>query len=114
MEVQAVDGVVTQITDVFGDEWGIVDPSVKYNAAENSTYLKWTIDGKFGGTGYRMKSIVKQIQEKIDAAAAISGIQTVSGATRSSRAIINAYSMAAANAAAGIGTTPESAVDGTR
>lgn len=110
VEISALDGKATKINRAFGDTEGIVDPAYVYNAGQNAVYLDWAIDGKFAGTGYRMKSVVKQIQAKIDANAAVSGIQTVSGATRSSNAIIAAYENAVANAAAGLGATPEAAV----
>ena len=89
---------------------GMVDPDIVYVPSQNELYLNWAIDGKFGGTGYRMRSVVAQIQEKIASGAAVEGISTVSGATRSSRAIVEAYGMAAENAAAGVGRTAEEAV----
>lgn len=104
------DGAAPKIVKTYGDTEGLVEKDVKYNAAENALYLNWAIDGKFGGTGYRMKSVVKQIQAKLDAGAAVKGISTVSGATRSSKSILEAYNMAAANAQAEAGTTPEEAV----
>ena len=110
VKVSARDNAVTGIARAYADADGVVDSQVVYSASQNATYLNWAIDGKFGGVGYRMKSVVKQIQEKIDAAQQVGGIQTVSGATRSSRALIEAYEMAAANAAAGVGATPEEAV----
>ena len=88
----------------------MVDPDIVYVPLQNELYLNWAIDGKFGGTGYRMRSVVAQIQEKIASGAAVEGISTVSGATRSSRAIVEAYGMAAENAAAGVGRTAEEAV----
>ena len=110
VEVKAADGAVKTVSKVYGDQDGLVDPSVVYSSSQNATYLSWAIDGKFGGTGYRMKSIVKQIQAKLDAGSAVSGISTVSGATRSSKSILEAYEMAAQNAAANTGATPEDAV----
>lgn len=110
VQVSAADGRVAGVARVYGDADGIVDPSVLYSSSENSLYLNWAIEGKFGGVGYRMKSVVVQIQEKIEAGAEVSGISTVSGATRSSNAIKEAYEMAVANAAAGVGRTPEEAV----
>ena len=61
LQVAAVDGKVVGVTGVFGDADGIVDPDVVYSASENELYFNWAVDGKFGGTGYRMKSVVRQI-----------------------------------------------------
>lgn len=112
VEVKVRDGVVTQVARAYGDAEGIVDAAVLYSASQNKVYLDWAVDGKFGGTGYRMKSVVKQIQAKLDAGADVEGIQTVSGATRSSKSILEAFKMAVDNAAAGIGDTPAHAVAG--
>ena len=109
VKIDVSGGKVVAISDVYADEVGVVDPQCVYSSSQNALYLNWAIDGKYGGIGYRMRSVVKQIQEKIDAGAQVSDIQTVSGATRSSRSIINAYKAALQNAARGVGATPEDA-----
>ncbi len=88
-DIEVVDGRVSSIVKVFGDSEEIISPFYHYNASENGVYLNKAING-----GIVTKGVVLQIQAKLDAGEEVEDIDTISGATCSSKAIINAYTMA--------------------
>ncbi|MGN0038718.1 MAG: FMN-binding protein, partial [Coriobacteriales bacterium] len=85
-------GRVVELGEVFGDAQGLVDPAYKYDAAENLYYLNRAING-YGISGNH-PGVVQQINAKLSAGAAVEGIDTISGATWSSRSIVEAFAAA--------------------
>lgn len=88
-------GEVTAIDDVFGDAAGEVDPRYVYSAKENKAYLDKAVNGKG-----RVKGVKAKIQAKLDAGQPVEGIDAVSGATWSSKSIVEAFEQAVRNAEA--------------
>ena len=86
-------GVVTEVTSIYGDAAGVVDPDCLYDASENGSYLSRASSGTLKKTGVK-----KQIQNLIDAGGAgyvsEDTVDVISNATWSSYAIIHAYEAA--------------------
>ncbi len=89
VDIEVADSRISSITDVFGDSEEIISPLYHYNASENGVYLNKAING-----GIVNKGVRSQIQDKLDAGEEVTGIDTISGATWSSKAIINGYTKA--------------------
>lgn len=108
VEIEASGGRITTIRNVYGDAEGKVDSRYLYDAHENASYLNKAILG----AGLFSKGVKTQIQEKLDAGETVTGIDTISGATWSSRSIFEAYvkAVAAAVEAAQAALNPESPV----
>ena len=83
--VKVEGGVVSEVSSVKGDANGEVDARYTYETY-NATYLNRAING----TAHRA-GIPSQIQAKLDARSEVVGIDTISGATFSSHAIIAAF-----------------------
>lgn len=97
VEITVKDGRVSEISDIYGDASGEIDPAYVYDAAENSLYLDRAIEG----TGGRFsKGALNQIQEFIDSGEATGGVDTVSGSTFSVVSIFQAYNKAVSEAVA--------------
>ena len=94
--IEVENGKVARIADIYADDKGEVDPHYVYDASENSVYLNKAVNDKSS----RTKGMKSKIQAKIDAGADTSDISTVSGATWSSKAILQAYANAVENAKA--------------
>lgn len=86
------DGVVRTIANVHGDTEGKVNPGLVYDIS-NATYLNRAIKGTTRVTG-----VVGQIQARLNEGKPVQEIDVVSGATFSSRAIIDGYNNALAQA----------------
>lgn len=97
VEIIVKDGRIAEISDIYGDEEGAIDPAYRYDAAENSLYLDRAIEG----TGGRFsKGALEQIQSFIESGEATGGVDTVSGSTFSVVSIFQAYNSAVAQAVA--------------
>lgn len=96
--VKTLDGRVDSITSIFGDDQGIVDPAYIYDSAENAYYLERALNG-YGVSG-KHPGVKTQLEALISAGKADGTIDTISGATYSSRSIVEAYRSALALAAA--------------
>ena len=92
VRIRVENGFVTQVVDVQGDQEGVVDPRFLFDIS-NATYLNRAINGTT-----KRKGIVSQINEKLAAGAEVTGIDLVSSATFSSRAILEGYADAVAKA----------------
>ena len=89
VDVEVENGVLTKVTSVRGDEDGEIDPAYVFDGGENASYLNLAIYGT-----PRRKGVLAQIQAKLDAGAEVASIDTLSGATISSRAILAAFQQA--------------------
>lgn len=87
--VSTLDGKVIGIDDIFGDVAGAVDSGVLYDEAENKYYLDRALEG-FGVSG-KHPGVKTQLDAIIASGKADGKVDTVSGATYSSRAILEAY-----------------------
>ena len=61
--VEVADGEIVGVSSVKGDADGVVDPTKKYSAAENSTYLKralfgYGVSGKNIGVGHQLNAFL--------------------------------------------------------
>lgn len=99
--VKTLDGRVDSIVDIFGDDKGVVDPAYIYDSAENAYYLERALNG-YGISG-KHPGVKAQLETLIAGGKADGSIDTISGATYSSKSIVEAYraalGMAAASAA---------------
>ena len=109
--VETLDGKVTAIKDIFGDDQGLADPDVIYDEAENKYYLDRALNG-YGVSG-KNPGVKTQLETIIASGKADGSVDTVSGATYSSRAILEAYRAAIALAYESTVTTSGSAQDTT-
>ena len=93
VKIAVAGGVVTEVTSIYGDAAGLVDPDCLYDASENGSYLSRASAGTLKKSGVK-----KQIQDLIDAGGAgyvsESTVDVISNATWSSYAIIHAYEAA--------------------
>lgn len=94
--VTTLDGKVSAIDSIFGDELGVTDPDVLYDEAENKYYLDRALEG-YGISG-KHPGVKTQLDALIASGKADGKVDTVSGATYSSRAILEAYRAAIAQA----------------
>ena len=101
LEIEVAGGKVAQISNVYADSEGTIDPHYKYDSSENSIYLNIAING----VGKKMKGMVAKIQEKLDAGEDTSSVDVVSGATWSSKSIQEAFNKAVAS-------VPEEVIEG--
>lgn len=85
VRIRVEDGSVTQVASAKPDDAGEVDPKVPFDRG-NLAYFNRALNG----TSKRL-GISAQIQAKLPTRAEVSGIDVVSGATFSSRALIEAY-----------------------
>ena len=88
----SVKGGNVAVEKIFGDEEGVVDPSYVYDAGENLRYLNRAING-YGISG-KHPGLLKQITDQIAAGTVAGSYDTISGATYSSKSIIEAYAKA--------------------
>lgn len=88
VSIEVRDGVVARVSDIRGDSEGEVDSSFRFDLY-NATYLNRAITGTT-----RAKGLLEQIQAKLDSGQDASKVDTVSGATFSSNAIIEGYASA--------------------
>lgn len=98
--VNTLDGKVTSIENIFGDDKGVVDSNVLYDEAENSYYLKRAVQG-YGISG-KHPGVKTQLEALIAQGKADGTVDTITGATYSSRSILEAYRAALAQAAASV------------
>lgn len=96
--INVTDGKITAITDVFGDAEGVVDPNYHYSAGQNKSYLDRAIKG-YGIAG-RHPGVVTQINNALAKGTVPTTCDTISGATYSSIAIIEAWNKAVESAKA--------------
>lgn len=94
LSIEVEDGAIVEISDVYGDAEGIVDPKYLYEP-ENIPYLDRAINGTS-----RKPGVVRQLSSKLDSGSSAAGIDTLSSATFSSRAIVDAFVDAARQAEA--------------
>lgn len=87
--VKTLDGHVDSIVDIFGDDKGVADPAYLYDSAENAYYLERAING-YGISG-KHPGVKAQLETLISAGKADGSIDTISGATYSSKSITEAY-----------------------
>lgn len=92
--VSTLDGKVSAIDSIFGDALGVTDPNVLYDEAENKYYLDRALEG-FGISG-KHPGVKTQLDAIIASGKADGKVDTVSGATYSSRSILEAYRAALA------------------
>jgi uncharacterized protein with FMN-binding domain len=85
VSVRVQNGSVEQVVSAKPDDAGEVDPDVTFDKG-NTSYFARAINGTSRRVG-----IVSQIQSKLDAGEEVTGIDVVSGATFSSRAVMEAY-----------------------
>lgn len=87
--VKTLDGRVDSIVDIFGDDKGVADPAYLYDSAENAYYLERAING-YGISGKHL-GVKAQLETLISAGKVDASIDTISGATYSSKSIAEAY-----------------------
>lgn len=92
--VSTLDGKVSAIDSIFGDAAGAVDPNTLYDEAENKYYLDRALEG-FGISG-KHPGVKTQLDAIIASGKTDGKVDTVSGATYSSRSILEAYRAALA------------------
>ena len=109
--VNTLDGKVASIESIFGDAQGVVNSSVIYDEEENSYYLKRAIQG-YGVSG-KHPGVKTQLETLIAAGKADGDVDTISGATYSSKSILEAYRAALAQAAASASQDGDDADAGT-
>jgi uncharacterized protein with FMN-binding domain len=85
VRIRVEDGSVTQVASAKPDDAGEVDPEVPFDRG-NLAYFNRALNGTSKRSG-----ISAQIQAKLPTRAEVSGIDVVSGATFSSRALIEAF-----------------------
>ena len=83
--IRVENGTITQVVSARADDAGEVDPDVAFDKG-NSAYFNRALNGNS-----RRAGIPTQIQAKLDAGEEPTGIDVVSGATFSSRALFEAY-----------------------
>ncbi len=87
--VETLGGKVVAVKDVFGDDQDVVDADVVYDDVENKFYLDRALSGY--GTTVKHPGVLAQLEAIIASGKADGNVDTVSGATYSSRAILEAY-----------------------
>lgn len=98
--IKVAGGKIAELSasDIAGDTEGKADPAYTYDAAENAYYFKRAVNG-YGISG-KHPGLVSQINSGLQAGSSLVSYDTVSGATYSSQAIIDAYTAAVALAKA--------------
>lgn len=81
-------GAVTKVAEIGGDSEGVVDPSFRFDLY-NATYPNRAIKGTA-----KTKGLLEQMQSRLDAGRDASEVDVVSGATFSSKAIMEGYAHA--------------------
>lgn len=105
--VETLGGKVVAVKDVFGDDQGVVDADVVYDDIENKFYLDRALAGY--GTTVKHPGVLAQLEAIIASGKADGNVDTVSGATYSSRAILEAYRAAIEQARQAAATSADKA-----
>lgn len=108
--IDTLDGKVSAVVDIFGDDKGVVEPGVVYDAAENRYYLDRALKG-YGVSG-RHPGVKTQIETLVSQGKADGKFDTISGATYSSKSIIEAYRAALGLAHASVAASGGLEVEG--
>ncbi len=105
--VETSGGKVTGISNIFGDDKGVVDSKYVYDANQNAVYLNRAING----LNKRKPGVKTQLEAIIASGKADGTVDTISGATYSSKSILEAYRAALAQAHASTLTDASGAGD---